>query len=73
MLAHPQYLRRAQLPTGGTCTWLRSGLARADGDWRVVSQRTQAPSGLGYLLQNRLIICSVLTRSGLHVRRWRTF
>lgn len=27
-----------------------------DGTWRVVSQRTQAPSGLGYALENRLII-----------------
>ena len=27
-----------------------------DGQWSVVSQRTQAPSGLGYLLENRLTI-----------------
>jgi len=27
-----------------------------DGTWSVVSQRTQAPSGLGYALENRLII-----------------
>jgi uncharacterized circularly permuted ATP-grasp superfamily protein/uncharacterized alpha-E superfamily protein len=32
-------------------------LARdADGLWWVITQRTQAPSGLGYLLENRLII-----------------
>ena len=32
-------------------------LARGpDGNWWVVSQRTQAPSGLGYLLENRLAI-----------------
>ena len=32
-------------------------LARGpDGDWWVVAQRTQAPSGLGYALENRLII-----------------
>ena len=32
-------------------------LARgADGRWWVVSQRTQAPSGLGYALENRLIV-----------------
>ena len=31
-------------------------LARGpDGHWWVVSQRTQAPSGLGYLLENRLV------------------
>ena len=28
----------------------------ADGHWWVVGQRTQAPSGLGYILENRLII-----------------
>jgi uncharacterized circularly permuted ATP-grasp superfamily protein/uncharacterized alpha-E superfamily protein len=27
-----------------------------DGRWAVVSQRTQAPSGLGYLLENRLLV-----------------
>jgi len=32
-------------------------VARApDGQWFVVTQRTQAPSGLGYALQNRLIV-----------------
>ncbi|MBU3629116.1 circularly permuted type 2 ATP-grasp protein [Polynucleobacter sp. AP-Reno-20A-A9] len=32
-------------------------LARApDGSWSVLSQRTQAPSGLGYLLENRNLI-----------------
>ncbi len=32
-------------------------LARApDGKWSVISQRTQAPSGLGYLLENRNLI-----------------
>ena len=31
-------------------------LARGpDGNWWVVAQRTQAPSGLGYLLENRLV------------------
>jgi len=27
-----------------------------DGQWWVVSQRTQSPSGLGYVLQNRIIV-----------------
>ncbi len=32
-------------------------LARgADGHWSVISQRTQSPSGLGYVLHNRLIV-----------------
>ena len=39
-------------------------LARApDGRWRVVSQRTQAPSGLGYLLENRLVISRLFPRA----------
>ena len=29
-----------------------------DGAWWVVGQRTQAPSGLGYVMQNRLIVCA---------------
>ncbi|MBC5766343.1 circularly permuted type 2 ATP-grasp protein [Ramlibacter albus] len=57
---HPGYLRAMHgvKPAGGT--YLHIGafdLARGpDGNWWVVSQRTQAPSGLGYLLENRLII-----------------
>ena len=45
-------------PAGGTHLHIAAfDLARdPDGDWWVVSQRTQAPSGLGYLLENRLII-----------------
>ena len=39
-------------------------LARApDGRWRVVSQRTQAPSGLGYLLENRLVVSRLFPRA----------
>ena len=57
---HPGYLRAMHgvQPPGGT--WLRIAafdLARGpDGHWWVLSQRTQAPSGLGYLLENRLAI-----------------
>jgi uncharacterized circularly permuted ATP-grasp superfamily protein/uncharacterized alpha-E superfamily protein len=57
---HPGYLRpmHGVRPAGGT--WLHIvafDLARApNGDWRLVSQRTQGPSGLGYLLENRLIV-----------------
>jgi uncharacterized circularly permuted ATP-grasp superfamily protein/uncharacterized alpha-E superfamily protein len=60
VLAHPQYLRALHgvRPPGGVhlhvCAF---DLAReADGRWRVVAQRTQAPSGLGYVLENRLIV-----------------
>ncbi|MDM0119710.1 circularly permuted type 2 ATP-grasp protein [Variovorax arabinosiphilus] len=57
---HPGYLRpmHGVKPPGDT--WLHIAafdLARGpDGNWWVVSQRTQAPSGLGYLLENRLAV-----------------
>ena len=60
VFAHPQYLRPMHgcVPLGGTHLHVVAlELARgADGLWWVIAQRTQAPSGLGYLLENRLII-----------------
>jgi uncharacterized circularly permuted ATP-grasp superfamily protein/uncharacterized alpha-E superfamily protein len=57
---HPGYLRpmHGVRPAGGTHLHIAAfDMARdPNGDWWVVSQRTQAPSGLGYLLENRLII-----------------
>ena len=57
---HPGYLRAMHgiQPVGGTHLHIAAfDLARGpDGQWAVVSQRTQAPSGLGYLLENRLLI-----------------
>lgn len=57
---HPQYLRpmHGVRPRGGWGLHLVAvDLARGpEGRWWVVGQRTQAPSGLGYLLENRLII-----------------
>lgn len=57
---HPGYLRALHgvRPVGGTHLHIAAfDMARdARGDWWVVSQRTQAPSGLGYLLENRLLI-----------------
>ncbi|MDB5892408.1 MAG: circularly permuted ATPgrasp family protein [Polaromonas sp.] len=57
---HPGYLRAMQgvQPAGGVYLHIAAfDLARGpDGRWWVVSQRTQAPSGLGYLLENRLTI-----------------
>ncbi|MDO8388655.1 MAG: circularly permuted type 2 ATP-grasp protein [Polaromonas sp.] len=57
---HPGYLRAMHgvKPAGGTFLHIAAfDLARGpDGRWWVVSQRTQAPSGLGYLLENRLAI-----------------
>ncbi|NPC55667.1 circularly permuted type 2 ATP-grasp protein [Caenimonas soli] len=57
---HPGYLRpmHGVKPAGGNHLHIAAfDMARdPDGNWWVVSQRTQAPSGLGYLLENRLII-----------------
>ena len=55
---HPGYLRsmHGAAQVGGTHLHIAAfDLARGpDGNWWLVSQRTQAPSGLGYLLENRL-------------------
>ena len=60
VLAHPQYLRAMHgcRPAGGVRLHVAAfDLARGpSGEWCVVKQRTQAPSGLGYLLQNRIVI-----------------
>ena len=56
---HPGFLREMQgaQPSGTLLHIAAFDLARGpDGHWWVVSQRTQAPSGLGYLLENRLAI-----------------
>jgi uncharacterized circularly permuted ATP-grasp superfamily protein/uncharacterized alpha-E superfamily protein len=57
---HPGYLRAMQGTRPPGDTWLHLvafDLAHGpDGQWQVVSQRTQSPSGLGYLLENRLTI-----------------
>jgi uncharacterized circularly permuted ATP-grasp superfamily protein/uncharacterized alpha-E superfamily protein len=57
---HPGYLRAMHgiQPCGGRFLHIAAfDLARGpDGNWWVVGQRTQAPSGLGYLLENRLAI-----------------
>ncbi len=60
VLGHPGYLRGLQgvQPVGGIYLHIVAfDLVRGpDGNWRVVSQRTQAPSGLGYVMQNRLLV-----------------
>jgi uncharacterized circularly permuted ATP-grasp superfamily protein/uncharacterized alpha-E superfamily protein len=57
---HAGYLRpcRSLRPPGGVMLHLYAAdLARApDGRWWVVDDRTQAPSGAGYALENRLVI-----------------
>ncbi len=57
---HPGYRRAAHgiAPRGGTHLHIVGfDLARGpDGKWWIISQRTDAPSGLGYLLENRMIV-----------------
>ena len=59
---HPGYLRAMHgvKPVGGTHLHIAAfDLARGpDGNWWVVGQRCQAPSGFGYLLENRIAIAS---------------
>lgn len=72
---HPGYLRplAGVRPAGGTFLHIAAfDLGRAaDGQWWVVSPRTQAPSGLGYALQNRLIVSRQFPEAfrALHVQR----
>ena len=57
---HPGYLRpvHGAMPRGRAFLHVAAfDLARGpDGNWWVMSQRTQAPSGLGYALENRMIV-----------------
>ncbi len=51
-------------------------LARSsDGSWWVIADRTQAPSGAGYALENRLVSARVLPDifRGAHIRRLANF
>jgi uncharacterized circularly permuted ATP-grasp superfamily protein/uncharacterized alpha-E superfamily protein len=60
---HPGFLRECHgvAPAGGVFLHLVAfDLARgSDGGWRVVGSRTQAPSGVGYALENRAILSRV--------------
>jgi uncharacterized circularly permuted ATP-grasp superfamily protein/uncharacterized alpha-E superfamily protein len=72
---NPGYLRPLTdvLPPGGTYLHIVAfDLARGpDGQWWVVGTRTQAPSGLGYALQNRLIVSRLFPDAfrEMHVQR----
>jgi uncharacterized circularly permuted ATP-grasp superfamily protein/uncharacterized alpha-E superfamily protein len=73
--AHPGYLRAMHgvAPVGGTHLHIAAfDLARGpDGNWWVVGQRCQAPSGLGYLLENRLAVSRQFPEAfhGMRVQR----
>ena len=75
IFAHPQYLRPAHGLWQGDNSALHIAafdLARTpQGGFSVLAQRLQAPSGLGYLLENRLIIGPQFNEQfvDLHVQR----
>ena len=72
---HPGYLRAMHgvTPVGGTHLHIAAFdlTCNAQGQWAVVSQRTQAPSGLGYLLENRLLISRQFPQAfeNMHIQR----
>jgi uncharacterized circularly permuted ATP-grasp superfamily protein/uncharacterized alpha-E superfamily protein len=75
VFAHPQYLRPAHgvQPAGGVHLHVAAfDIARGpEGRWWVLAQRVQAPSGLGYLLENRLLVAQEFPEAftQLHVQR----
>jgi uncharacterized circularly permuted ATP-grasp superfamily protein/uncharacterized alpha-E superfamily protein len=64
IFANPAYLRACQgvrVPGGNYLQLYAADLARGpDGRWRVLSDRTQAPAGLGFALENRSLLARVL-------------
>jgi uncharacterized circularly permuted ATP-grasp superfamily protein/uncharacterized alpha-E superfamily protein len=64
LLANPNFLRPmvgAPVPAASYLHMLAVDLARSpDGQWWVLADRTQAPSGAGYALENRIIVADVL-------------
>ncbi len=64
MFRHPGFLRayHGQRPAGNRfLTCYAADLARgSDGQWRVLADRTEAPSGLGFALENRIVVSRML-------------
>jgi uncharacterized circularly permuted ATP-grasp superfamily protein/uncharacterized alpha-E superfamily protein len=76
---HRGYLHQVQgiRPPGGVHLFsYAADLARSpDGHWWVVNDRTQAPSGAGYALENRLVVSRVFPQMfrDLHVQHLASF
>ncbi len=74
VLGHPGFLRvmaRTSLDDPRPLVLTATDLGRDDqGDWRVLADRTQAPSGLGYAMENRRIVSRMMPEmfraAGLH-------
>ena len=79
IFGHSGFLHPAQhiRPPGGAHLFhYAADLARSpDGHWWVVSDRTQAPSGAGYALENRLVVSRVFPQMfrDLHVQHLASF
>ena len=79
IFGHGGFLHPAQgiRPPGGIHLFhYAADLARSpDGRWWVVSDRTQAPSGAGYALENRLVVSRVFPQMfrDLHVQHLASF
>ncbi len=79
VFGHSGFLPPAQgiRPAGGVHLFqYAADLARSpDGRWWVVSDRTQAPSGAGYALENRLVVSRVFPQlfRDLHVQHLAAF
>ncbi|RKP53440.1 circularly permuted type 2 ATP-grasp protein [Pararobbsia silviterrae] len=72
VFGHPGYLRPVKgyvPPNGHYLQLVAIDLARNnDGEWTVLSQRTEAPSGLGYSLENRLIVSDIFAEAFREMR-----
>ena len=79
VFGHSGFLHQVQgiRPPGGVHLFhYAADLARShDGRWWVVNDRTQAPSGAGYALENRLIVARVFPQMfrDLHVQHLASF
>jgi uncharacterized circularly permuted ATP-grasp superfamily protein/uncharacterized alpha-E superfamily protein len=79
VLANPHFLRPCHgiTPRGGLfLPSYAADLARSpDGQWWVTADRTQAPSGIGYALENRLVSARALSNvfTTCHVRQLARF
>ncbi|MFM9914282.1 MAG: circularly permuted type 2 ATP-grasp protein [Rhizobacter sp.] len=79
IFGHSGYLHQVQgiRPPGGVHLFnYAADLARSpDGHWWVVNDRTQAPSGAGYALENRLVVSRVFPQMfrDLHVQHLASF
>jgi uncharacterized circularly permuted ATP-grasp superfamily protein/uncharacterized alpha-E superfamily protein len=79
VLANPLFLRPChgvKVPNDTYVHLLAVDLGRSpDGQWRVLADRTQAPSGAGYALENRIVLSRSLPEAfrDCHVQRLGAF